>query len=78
MDLKELQEKSGKDFDVAFIDLMRKHHTQGISMAKRATDELFHSNIKDFVENAIHDQDRERQQLAQLKKEEISQGENTK
>lgn len=70
MDISPLREKSGKDFDLAFIDMMTKHHDQGIAMAKKATDKLFQPKIMQFAENSIHDQDRERQRLSQIKNQE--------
>lgn len=70
MDMSSLKEKSGKAFDLAFLDLMAKHHEQGISMAKSASDKLFNSQIKTFAQNAIMNQGKEVQDLSQMKKQE--------
>ncbi len=70
VDMSSLQTKSGRDFDIAFLDMMAMHHNQGIGMAKSATDRLFHTRIKAFAQNAILNQDRERQELLEMKKAE--------
>lgn len=72
MDLTSLKSKTGKDFDLAFLDMMTKHHEQGISMAKGASDKLFNPQIKTFAQSAIMNQDRERQELDEMKKLEAS------
>ena len=74
MDMMSLKEKSGTDFDLAFLDMMTKHHEQGINMAKSAADKLFNPQIKTFAQNAIMNQDRERQELEAMKKSEASHG----
>lgn len=70
MDMASLKEKAGNEFDLAFLDLMVKHHEQGINMAKRASEKLFNPDIKAFAQSAIMNQDRERQDLSQMKKQE--------
>lgn len=72
MDMQSLKQKTGRDFDFAFINMMTKHHEQGINMAKAATDKLFQPSIKNFAELVIHKQGRENQDLAELKKLEAS------
>jgi uncharacterized protein (DUF305 family) len=57
---------------LAFIDLISKHHEQGINMAKRASDQLFNIKLKAFAQNVILNQDRELGELEQLKKVEKS------
>ncbi len=72
MDVRPLQKKSGRDFDMAFIDMMSKHHEQGINMAKNASDRLFNTQVKTFAQNVVMKQSHERDELQQIKKNEAS------
>jgi uncharacterized protein (DUF305 family) len=74
MDMSALKGKSGREFDMAFIDLMAKHHEQGINMAKLASDRLFNTEVKSFAQNVIIKQSHERDELKQIKKIEGTQG----
>lgn len=73
MDMSALKNKSGRDFDMAFIDMMRMHHEQGIDMAKSASDKLFNAQVKTFAQNVVMKQSHERDELEQMKKMEASQ-----
>ncbi len=73
MDMSTFKEKSGRDFDLAFLDMMAKHHEQGIEMAKSASDKLFNPQIKTFAQTVMLKQDSERSELQNMKKSEASQ-----
>lgn len=73
MDMNALKKKTGRDFDLAFLDMMAKHHEQGINMAKSASDKLFNPQIKTFAQTVILKQDGERSEMESMKKSEASQ-----
>ena len=78
MDMSSLNQKNGRDFDIAFLDMMAKHHQQGVSMAKEASAKLSNPEVKTFAKNAAEKQDHERQKLLKMKKSESSDGTMTK
>lgn len=70
MSMDSLKGKSGRDFDIAFLEMMAKHHSQGVEMAKSAAGKVSNSQVKKFAQSAADKQDHERQQLEEMKKSE--------
>ncbi len=54
-----LKSASGAEFDREFLDAMIKHHEDGISMAKLATSQAKHPQLKGLAENDIETQSKE-------------------
>lgn len=75
MDMSGLRTKTGRDFDIAFLDMMAKHHKQGVDMAKSAAGKLSNQQVKTFAENAAEKQDDERKHLEEMKKSELTKAE---
>ena len=67
MDMSKLEKKKGRAFDREFIDMMSKHHEQGIEMAKKTEDKLFHPQVKTFARNAAAKQEQDRLKLTELR-----------
>ena len=64
-----MNEKSGYDFDKAFIDAMIVHHEGAIKMAQQAEHRAQHQEIKDLSGNIISAQTAEIEQMKQWKKD---------
>lgn len=73
MDMSGLREKSGREFDVTFLDMMSRHHSQGVEMAKAAVDKVSNLQVKAFAQAAADNQDRERKHLEQMRNSQGSQ-----
>ena len=54
-----LRDKTGDDFDKAFIDLMMEHHAGAVDMAELALKQAGHEEIKTLAENIIEAQKKE-------------------
>lgn len=67
MDMSKLQGVDGKEFDVAFADMMAKHHEDGIKMIESVERELKNPEVKQFVAKSKKNQSHEQTQLAQLR-----------
>lgn len=63
-----MNDKSGYDFDKAFIDAMIVHHEGAIKMAQQAEHRAQHQEIKDLSKNIINAQTSEIEQMKQWKK----------
>ena len=63
-----MDNKSGYDFDEAFIDAMIVHHEGAIQMAQQAEHRAQHQEIKDLSKNIISAQTSEIEQMKQWKK----------
>lgn len=63
-----MRDKSGYDFDKAFIDAMIVHHEGAIKMAEQAEHRAQHQEIKDLSKNIINAQTAEIEQMKQWKK----------
>lgn len=61
----QLQNKSGDDFDKAFIEMMIAHHEGAIDMAKLTFDQAKHDEIKKLGEDIISAQTEEIKQMQQ-------------
>lgn len=54
-----LKDKTGDDFDTAFIEGMIEHHQGAIDMAKSAKENAKHKEIKDMADDIISAQSKE-------------------
>ncbi|OYZ23578.1 MAG: hypothetical protein B7Y39_04540 [Bdellovibrio sp. 28-41-41] len=72
IDMGDLSQKNGREFDFAFLDMMAKHHKQGVNMAKEASFKLSNPEVKAFAKTAAVKQEQERHQLLEMKKSEAS------
>lgn len=63
-----MDDKSGYDFDKAFIDAMIIHHEGAIKMAQQAEHRAQHQEIKDLSKNIIRAQTTEIEQMQDWKK----------
>lgn len=68
MDMSSLEKKTGKEFDRAYLDMMVKHHSDGVRMAKDMAPNLHLSEVKKFAETSITKQGNEINQMKTLKK----------
>lgn len=66
MDMSELQNAEGKEFDKKFAEMMAKHHEDGIKMSQEAIPMLENKQIKQFAQNSVKNQTREVKQLHSL------------
>ena len=64
-----MNDKSGYDFDKAFLDAMIVHHEGAIRMAQQAEHRAQHQEIKDLSKNIITAQNAEIEQMKQWQKE---------
>lgn len=66
---KQLEGKTGDDFDKLFIQLMIEHHTSAIEMSKPAATNAQHQEVKDLAAAVIAAQTKEVTQMKQWQKE---------
>jgi len=64
-----LEGKTGKEFDVLFLNQMIEHHTQAIEMSKPANANANREEIKSLASNVITDQEKEIAMMKQWQKE---------
>ena len=62
-DMARLEAAQGHEFDLAFTEIMAKHHQSAITMAKDHRPKLKNAALKEIASNIIEKQTRERQQL---------------
>jgi len=60
---KSLSDKTGNEFDKAFLIAMTEHHNCAIEMAKLAKEKSSRKEILDFAENIISAQTKENEQM---------------
>ena len=63
-EMAELESLSGDDFDLAFLDMMTRHHEGAIEMAETATAEGQNAEVKQLAANIIKAQRAEIEQMA--------------
>lgn len=63
-----LKDKTGEDFDSAFIEQMIPHHQGAIEMAKLAKTNAYHQEIKDMADDIISAQTNEIEIMRQWQK----------
>lgn len=66
MDMSKLESSSGHEFDMAFSEMMAKHHQQGIDMVNGVSKELSNPEIKKFAQNAAKKQEDEKEKLEKM------------
>lgn len=67
MDMSKLKTTKGAQFDIAFAEMMAKHHEDGIKMIETVESELTNPEVKQFAEQSKKNQSTEREHLAQLR-----------
>jgi uncharacterized protein (DUF305 family) len=58
-----LQELSGAEFEIAFMEMMIRHHRQAIREAERCMDRAYHGELVTLCQNIIEAQSAEIQQM---------------
>lgn len=66
MDMSRLETSTGNEFDVAFAEMMAKHHDDGIKMASAAAPSLDKKQVREFAEKSAKKQQVEKQKLTQI------------
>lgn len=61
-----LENASGRDFDVAFTEIMPRHHQGVITMARAELPDLENAGLREIARDIIAKQSRERQQLVAM------------
>jgi uncharacterized protein (DUF305 family) len=70
MDIAQLESKQGHEFDMAFSEMMAKHHQQGIDMVNDVSSSLSNPQIKKFAQDSAKKQESEKNKLEQMTKHE--------
>lgn len=63
MDMKNLETSKGHAFDMAFSEMMAKHHQDGISMVEQMSPEMKNEKVKHFALQAAQKQGQEKDKL---------------
>lgn len=66
-EVKKMEDASGKEFDLMFLDMMSAHHADATAMAKEALQKAEHPEIKTLANNIIKAQEAEIKQMADWK-----------
>ena len=74
----ELNDKSGDDFDKAFIEMMIAHHEGAVDMAKLSSSRAKHDEVKQLSEDIIAAQTKEIKEMKQWQKDWNYSGDNVK
>ena len=64
-----LEQKTGDDYDAAFIAYMIEHHESAVDMAKLSPANAKHQEIKDLSTDIVQAQQREIEQMRQWQKD---------
>lgn len=64
-----LEQKTGDDYDAAFIAYMIEHHESAVDMAKLSAANAKHQEIKDLSTDIVQAQQREIEQMRQWQKD---------
>lgn len=62
----ELKQKTGADFDIAYINSIIPHHQDAITMAEMVKDDAPHKEVRDAAAKIIEDQQKEIQDLTKI------------
>lgn len=62
-----MQTKQGKEFDLAFLEMMIPHHQGAVDMSKDALKKVEHTELKPFAERIIRAQEAEIKQMTEWK-----------
>jgi uncharacterized protein (DUF305 family) len=68
MDMSKLESASGREFDRAFIEIMTRHHKDGIQMAQTKIERGEHKEVKRFSEKMINTQNNDISEMNQMRK----------
>lgn len=66
MDMEPLKSASGESFDHHFIDMMSKHHDDGIELAKDAESKASTGKVRTFAKGIVRNQSMEKENMSKL------------
>lgn len=66
MDMSKLEASEGKEFDKAFLDMMSKHHEDGVKMARQVVPKLEHKEVREFAQKSIEKQTAEIEKIDKI------------
>lgn len=69
MDMKSLETSKGHAFDMAFSEMMAKHHQEGIDMVQKMSPEMKNEKVKQFAMQAAQKQQQEKDELEKMVKQ---------
>lgn len=69
MDMHQLTEAEGEDFDKKFITMMTKHHKSGIELAQSEIRRGKHTDVKAFAQKTMQGQKKDLDDMARIKQE---------
>ncbi len=69
MNMSEMNNLKGKDFDAKYLEMMSAHHSQAISMVQKYLSDLSNPNVKSFAEKTAKIQESEIEKMSKMKKE---------
>ncbi|HOX41241.1 MAG TPA: DUF305 domain-containing protein [bacterium] len=67
--MEEMKQKSGEEFDQAFLEAMIIHHQQAVDMAEMAAGQARDPRVKEFAEDIIEDQREEIEEMKEVRDE---------
>ena len=69
MNMAEMENLKGKDFDAKYLEMMSAHHSQAVSMVNKYLSDLSNPNVKTFAEKTAKIQESEIDKMSEMKKE---------
>lgn len=69
MDMKSLETSKGHAFDMAFSEMMAKHHQDGIDMVQKMSPEMKNEKLKQFALQTAQKQEQEKAKLEEMVKQ---------
>ncbi len=73
MNMSEMKDLKGKDFDTKYLEMMSVHHSQAISMVQNYLSDLTNPEVKSFAEKIAKTQGLEIEKMSKMKKDISSQ-----
>ncbi|MGZ5279383.1 MAG: DUF305 domain-containing protein [Pseudobdellovibrionaceae bacterium] len=67
MDMSHLEQAQGKEFDKMYLEMMSKHHEDGVKMVNDYQAQLKNSQVKTFAEKTAKNQKEEIKKMSQMK-----------
>lgn len=69
MNMSEMSNLKGKDFDAKYLEMMSTHHSQAVGMVQKYLSDLSNPNVKSFAEKTAKIQGSEIEKMSKMKKE---------
>lgn len=73
MNMSEMENLKGKDFDAKYLEMMSAHHSQAVSMVQKYLSDLSNPNVRSFAEKTAKTQESEIEKMSKMKKDISSQ-----